>query len=364
MRVWLVLGDKAGDNGQVRTIGQALCRRQGWVVEERRVEMLPQWVKGKPKVEASLHHLDLERSDPMEPPWPDLVVTIGRRPSMVALWIKQQSDGRTRIVRVGKPTGRAERFDLVIASSEVQVPPLPHVLKIGLPLMQVDADAVAQEAAAWRPRLASLGRPLIGILVGGATGPYRFDAHTVDRLLEQARRIRAEGGTPYVTTSRRTAPEVAARLEAELPEGSVFFGWSADAKDNPYRALLGLADGLIVTGDSISMIVEVARLGKPLQILPLSYGKAGRLDLWRRAAARGVFDRANRPVWRHVGDFVYGSGLATQTRDFEAFHAMLLRRGMACRLGGPFLPPRAPAEEDHDLERVIGRIDALFQQRG
>lgn len=356
---WLVLGDKAGDNGQLLTIGQALDERLGWHVEQRRVEMQPQWVKGKPKVEASLHHLDLARSDRLEPPWPDLVLTIGRRPSMVALWIKEQSGGRTRIVRVGKPTGRAERFDLVIASAEVQLPPLPRVQRIGLPLMQVDAKGVEREAALWRPRLEGLKRPLIGVLVGGATGPYRFDRQTLQRLLGETRRIVAGGGTPYVTTSRRTAPDIVDALRRELPDGSRFFAWSPDAADNPYKALLGLADGLIVTGDSISMMVEVARLRRPLQILPLSYGPAGRFDLWRRAAARGVFDRAARPGWRHIGKFVYGSGLATQTRDFEAFHAMLLRRRIACRLGGPFVAPPELAEGD-DLDRVVRRVSELM----
>ena len=98
-RVWLVLGDKRGDNAQVEVLADAL----GWPCERKQLVLEPEWVQRKPRVAASLHHLDLERSSRLEPPWPDLVLTIGRRPSMAALWIREQSGGRTRIALIGKP---------------------------------------------------------------------------------------------------------------------------------------------------------------------------------------------------------------------------------------------------------------------
>jgi hypothetical protein len=94
-RVWLVQGDKPGDNGQLEVVGEALTARLGWAVEARRVAVRPAWVHGKPRVAASLDHVDRDRSDPLEPPWPDLVVTIGRRPSMVALWVRERAGGRS-----------------------------------------------------------------------------------------------------------------------------------------------------------------------------------------------------------------------------------------------------------------------------
>src|SRR5262249_19565862 len=93
-RVWLVLGDKRGDNAQVEVLADAL----GWPSERRHIALKEQWVFGKPRVEPSLHHLDTSRSDPLEPPWPDLILTIGRRPSMAALWVKVQSEGHSRVV--------------------------------------------------------------------------------------------------------------------------------------------------------------------------------------------------------------------------------------------------------------------------
>ena len=249
-RTWVLLGDKAGDNGQVETIVDAL----DWPVEYRYVHMLPEYVLGKPRYGPSLHHIDRQRSDPIEPPWPDLIITVGRRPSMVALWIRRQSGNHTRIVLVGKPSGYMEAFSLIVASAENQMPPLPNFLPTTLPLMRVNPRDVATETAAWHTRFANLPRPLIAVLVGGETNPFVMNAQVARELAKTVHWIVDElGGTPYVTTSRRTTGEVVQVLRTELPPQAVLYEWAPDAPDNPYRGLLGSADGFIVTGDSVSM---------------------------------------------------------------------------------------------------------------
>src|SRR5262245_7053952 len=143
-RTWLVVGEKQGDNAQARAVAAAL----GWPVEERRVAMQAQWLRAKPQVEPSLAHLDPGRSEPLEPPWPDLLITVGRRLSMVALWVREQSRGHTRIVLIGKPRRFARRFDLVVASAQYRISRRSNVLRIGLPLMRVDEKTVAAAADA------------------------------------------------------------------------------------------------------------------------------------------------------------------------------------------------------------------------
>jgi hypothetical protein len=360
-RVWLVLGDKRGDNAQVYPIEQAL----GWTCEHKYLQMREPYVFGKPRVEASLHHIDPELSDPLEPPWPDLIITVGRRPSMAAMWIREQAGGRTRIVLIGKPSTRLETFDLIIPSGENQLPPLDNVLPIDLPLMQVDEAAVSAAAESWAPRLADLPRPLIAFLVGGPTGPFVFDAKAVNRLVAAVAKVAADGGTPYVTTSRRTPPSVVDALNARLPAAGRLFAWSAKASENPYHALLGLADGFVVTGDSISMIVEVSRLGKALQIFELPTGRLGALDQVRRSLTRRLFapDAApGKESLRHrLAKALYRLGLLTQTRDFRAFYRMLIDRGLASPPGGGLRPPHGQLPDD--LARVTARIKALMGHR-
>ncbi|MGD9507857.1 MAG: ELM1/GtrOC1 family putative glycosyltransferase, partial [Geminicoccaceae bacterium] len=231
-RIWLLIGDKLGDNAQARAVVEAL----GWPYEVRQVFPKPEWVLGKPRFESGLGHLDAERSARLEPPWPDLIVTIGRRPSMAALWVQDRSGGRSRIVLLGRPKRWAERFALIVAPSQFKIPQRENLVQLDLPLLRVDARAVAAAAEIWRPRLADLPRPLTAVLVGGQTKPYRFDAHVARRLIAELERLRArDGGTLYLTTSRRTPPEVVAALERERPPGAVLHRWSAEGgADNPY----------------------------------------------------------------------------------------------------------------------------------
>jgi hypothetical protein len=113
------------------------------------------------------------------------------------------------------------------------------------------------------------------------------------------------------------------------------------------------------------MIVEVARLGKPLQIFELPTGRLGALDQVRRSLTRRLFapDAApGKESLRHrLAKALYRLGLLTQTRDFRAFYRMLIDRGLASPPGDGLRPPRGPVPDD--LARVTARIKALMASR-
>ena len=256
-------------------------------------------------------------------------------------------------------------YDLVVYSAENLFPPLTNLQAISLPLMRVDEAQIAQAACEWEPRFRDLPRPLIAFLVGGPTGPFVFHSSTTRRLLDYIERIVGEGGgTPYITTSRRTPPNVVAALRAGLPPGARFFAWSADAADNPYRGLLGLADGFVVTGDSISMMVEVIRLRKPLAIFPLAVSALGSLDQSRRAFTRWLFNPESDgglADWLRQGlaGTLYRLRLVSQTRDFTAFHDMLVSKRLATYADNAL--PRPPGGRvPDDLGVVVQRILMLM----
>ncbi|HYQ92521.1 MAG TPA: ELM1/GtrOC1 family putative glycosyltransferase [Candidatus Competibacteraceae bacterium] len=354
--IWLVIGDKLGDNAQVEIIAEAL----GWPCERKQLYFLAPYVLGKPPFKASLYHVDTSRSAVLEPPWPDLVITIGRRPAMAALWIREQSGGHTQIVLLGRPKRWLEKFALVIATPQYLLPDRPNVLPIDLPLMRSNTAAVTAAAAAWQSRLAVLPRPLIAVLVGGQTKPFIFDSKVAAQLLAQLGRAALEtGGTLYLTTSRRTPRAVVETLQAGLPPGAILYRWQANDPANPYLALLGLADRFVVSGDSISMLVEVARLGKPLAIFPLPYKRAvmGRLG---NALSRLIqpSTAGRRAPLQALGDGLYRLGLIGYSRDLTAVHELLIQRGLAVRLGDPFPPPGPPLVDD--LSQVGKRIKALL----
>jgi len=349
---WLVLGDKLGDNAQAEIIAASL----GWPCERRSLRFRAEFVLGKPPFKPSLYHLDPERSDALEPPWPELILTIGRRPSMAALWVREQSGGRTKVVLIGRPKRNIDDFALIIATPQYRLPARGNVVHLDLPLMRADPGRIGEQVEAWRDRLAALPRPLTAVLIGGPTKPFVFDARVTRSLIELTLRSTEGEGSLYATTSRRTPDAVVGALKAHLPTSARLFAWTPEASDNPYLALLGLADRFVVTGDSISMMVEVARLGRPLAVFPLPVGKSS-TEALKRAIARKLHTQAGGGIAARLGQSLYDLNLVGYSRDLGALHEKLYRQGLAVPLGQPF--PEMPGRPPDDLPRVVARILAL-----
>ncbi len=352
--LWLILGDKLGDNAQAEIIAEGL----DWPCTRKVLRFKPKYVTGKPRVRPSLHHIDSGRSDPLVPPWPDVVLTVGRRPAMAALWVRKQSKKRTRIVLIGRPRHELDHYDLVIAPPQYRVPERANILRLSLPLMRVDETAIVEARERWRAVLTGLPRPLTAILVGGPTKPFRFDAQVARDLVRETHRVTGGAGTLYVTTSRRTPAAVADALEAALPEGARLFRWSPEARGNPYLGLLAHAERFVVTGDSISMMVEVARLGRPLAIVPLPVKRPFLAHLKRRFTNHLLpLDGGGDSPIRALGTRLFHLGIIGYARDFTDMHEALIADRLAVRLGDPFVPTGAKTPDA--IEQVVARMKAL-----
>ena len=60
------------------------------------------------------------------------------RMSMVALWIQEQSQGRTRLAIVGLPRRLGHRFQLIVAATQYRGPERPNILRLDYPPMRID----------------------------------------------------------------------------------------------------------------------------------------------------------------------------------------------------------------------------------
>lgn len=356
--VWALTSRKLGDNAQLLTVAKAL----GWPTVAKRLEFTaPERSQVR---DPSLRHVDLARSSALAPPWPDVVLTTGRQLIPVALWIRQQSGDRAKIVQFGQFYTSLDRFDLVVATSVFDFPAASNVVRLSFPIVTVDAGAIAAAVAEWEPRLRQLPRPWTALLVGGRAAPYILGAKEAQGLMRAAKEILdRDGGSLLVATSRRTAPEAAAAIEAAMPRQGFFHHWMPDERSNPYRALLGLADRYIVTGDSVTMLVEAAQQRKPIAIYRLP---EGRRTLYQRSAGllRSLFLPAGRSAGagggprRRIGDLLVRLGLPEHRRDLSAFHQELTARGLAVWAGEPF--PTAMSTVPDELPLLVRRIEALL----
>jgi mitochondrial fission protein ELM1 len=212
--------------------------------------------------------------DAVRAPLPDLVIGCGGMAAAVLAALR----GKSRpVVQVQNPRMDIGRFDLIVANHHDELTG-PNVILTRTALHRVTPERLTVEAERWRDRLADLPRPLVAVLLGGSNGRYRLDAAGGGKLAAGlAAMMRRDKVGVMVTPSRRTHPAVTSLIAAAIAPlgGRVWDGTG----DNPYFGMLALADQIIVTQDSVSMISEAAATTAPVLVADLP-GRSRRQSLF------------------------------------------------------------------------------------
>jgi mitochondrial fission protein ELM1 len=231
--------------------------------------------------------------DAVAPPLPGLLIACGGAGARIAA--ARRGKG-VLAVAIQDPRLDLRKFDMVFAARHDGLSG-EHIFVTRTALHRVTPARLAAAAAAWRPKLAVLPRPLVAVLLGGANGRYRFGPAEARQLGAQLAAMARAGAGLAITPSRRTSAECIAVLRAALAPFGAFI-WDGTG-ENPYFGMLGLADAIVVTADSVSMVSEAVATAAPVFLVRLPGRSArigafmdmmvadgrvrdfeGRLDLW------------------------------------------------------------------------------------
>jgi uncharacterized protein len=207
-------------------------------------------------------------------PLPGLVIGCGGVAAAVGAALRSAN---RKVVQVQHPRIDARRFDLVLVTRHDQLTG-PNVIVTRTALHRASPARLADAAQRWAAEFAHLKRPLVAVLVGGSNGRFRLDASVARELTGQiATMMKCDSVGAAVTPSRRTDPAVMRVLtEALTPLGA--YVWNGKG-DNPYFGMLALADAIIVTLDSVSMISEAVATTAPVMLATLP-GRSRRINLF------------------------------------------------------------------------------------
>lgn len=267
-RIWLLLGERRGDNNQLLALGEAL----GLPFETRTLISGPGVHLRLLLTPNGIGHVTKASRDLLQPPWPDLVIGIGRRSVPVARWIQQQSGGKTWLVRLGHPRAANDLFDLIITTRQYPVPPGDNV--VTLPLAMTRFRSPPQPTAEELAWLAAHPRPHFLLSLGGNAIMWQLDLAAL-RLAARKLMKRAEdtGGTLVVVGSPRTPASAWSAVRETVGAGdNIAFVEKSEVR---YPVLLADADEQFVTADSISMISEAVLSGKPVGVVPVEQDRIG-----------------------------------------------------------------------------------------
>ena len=256
MRVVALTTGEAGMRAQAEGLAEAL----GTGFESRTVCLRRPWgvLPGLDRVPALLRF----GVDPSPaPPWPDVLISCGRRAALASVALRRACRGHTFTAHIQDPGIAPHRFDLIAPPGHDGLTGRNVIATRGA-LHHITPAKLAAAGDKWRARL---GRPDAAVLLGGPSRTHRFTSGYVDTLAESLGCIT---GRVVLTPSRRTPSWVVAALRSRLPDA---WFWDGNG-DNPYLAMLALAKHIVVTEDSVSMVSEAASTGKPIHVAAMEGG--------------------------------------------------------------------------------------------
>lgn len=191
---------------------------------------------------------------------PLLAIGCGRQAALATRLLRARG---ARSVQILDPRIDPRHWDLVIAPEHDGLRGDNVVTLLGSlhPVDDLWLAAARQQFAAF----AELPQPRTAVLIGGASAHADFDDARLDGFLDWlGSRIARDGGSVLATASRRTPAAAGARMRERLKSlpGVV---WTSDADgSNPYAGLLGWADRIVCTADSVNMLSEAAATNVPV----------------------------------------------------------------------------------------------------
>jgi uncharacterized protein len=279
--VWAIHDGKIGMANQVIGLAEALA----WPFSEKRLAIRSPWSHLAPALWLRPMSAVGPESDQLTPPWPNIVIGCGRNTVVLARAIKRRSGGKTFWVQIQDPRFARAEVDLVVAPQHDPARGGNVFQTLGA-VHRVTKAKMAEAAARFAPILAPLKRPLVAVLIGGDNAVYRLTEERFAALCDALGKLAEAGYGLAITPSRRTSPERLSLLHTKLQDVPAFI-WDGRG-DNPYFAMLGTADAIVVTADSVSMVSEAASTGKPVHIVELEGGSRKFAQFHRAMREAGI----------------------------------------------------------------------------
>lgn len=266
---WVVSDGRAGMENQCLGLASAL----GLFPVVKRIALRTPWRQLSPYLRVGLSLAASEKGDPIAPPWPDILIASGRASVPASIYARAASrkeGGRgTFTIQIQNPVIAPSWFDLVVVPAHDRVTGA-NVLSTRGSLHRITPDLLESEARKFLPQVSGGAVPHTAVLIGGSNSVYSLTSRQMRQISGQLAILAKRHGPLMVTTSRRTGQENLTILQDALRDTGSYI-WDGKG-DNPYFGMLGLAETILVTCDSVNMISEACSTGKPVMIIELPGG--------------------------------------------------------------------------------------------
>ena len=356
-RVWVLCDGQRENSGQALALANAL----DWPFERKNLR----FERSGMKLSLAGSHSNL-----LEAPWPDVIIAAGQPCAEQACWIREQDQGRTRIVEVGRRGGEvADRFDVVVTPAYAHLWPHPNRVETAAPLAldvakrQPPFDQNANNFFGDAPR------PHVALLVDAPRGA----SLAIRGLEEMAASVRSftktAGGTAVAVVGRG----LSYRREREALQRGLGRTDSVRAvppgvDEEAFSGALAAADVVVVAGNDETLVAEAAASAKSVYIYPIKEQDSAASRLFRT----WVKDRANtRPLnargtprpqqgLEYLCARLIEQGYVSPPLDREELHKELYRRGVVQPFSAADSESPAPGKRLQEADEIAQCVRSLL----
>ena len=217
-----------------------------------------------------LNFLGIHQHD-LAPPWPDIVISAGRRQARIAAAIKRKSGEKTFVCQIMRPELGYNHFDMVVLPTHDRAPEHPSIFRtIGAP-HRITKQRLVEAFDEFSPYFAMLPYPKTAVFVGGSSRHYHFTDGMIRQMIRDLCAMQdRQGGSLIILTSRRTPASLISLWQKELKgRPHSFYVWGQKGQANPFVGALACCERIIVTQDSVSMLTEALGSGRPVTYYPV-----------------------------------------------------------------------------------------------
>jgi len=257
---WTLADDRAGNVRQALALAGALGHgaSRHWSLQARRPW---RWVAPR-RWPLSSRAFGADFAHALQYP-PAFAIGCGRRAALATRLLRERG---SKVVQILDPRIDTRHWDLVLAPEHDGLHGDNVVPLLGS-LHPVDDAWLAQGRGDF-PMLAQLPRPRVALLVGGASPHWAVADDAFGAMLEAvAASVHAQGGSLLATASRRTPGAWRDALRAAVAQGPGVCWLDAGDGANPYPGLLGWADRIVASADSVNMLSEACATFAPVFVL-------------------------------------------------------------------------------------------------
>ncbi len=202
----------------------------------------------------------------LEKDLPRILITCGRKSVYASLYLKKQLKEKITTIHIQDPKISVNKFDYVISPNHDKLKGNNVINSFGAIHNLTEKKINNSQKIFETPN----NKKIVTIILGGENNHYKLTEIEINKLISLIEKLNVLEEKYYFVfiSSRRTNIKLIEILKNKFI--NKYYVWDKSSM-NPYKYSLKIADYIILTSDSTSMISEATITGKPIFIFHLPF---------------------------------------------------------------------------------------------